>query len=159
MKSFSGPLSFFTLKPLLLFFILYFSNFWLLSLRFVFNICISLLTVGECSFVPKQRCTYINKPTAYKCCHQEVFRQIDVCSISKKILEKYLWMILFLIEMQFFNMLLYFNRENQISKISSQLSFKLFVKFFDNSYFTELLSKAYLELSWTSTMEFFCKNS
>ena len=49
--------------------------------------------------------------------------------------------------MQFFSILLYFNRENQVSKISSQLSFKLFVKFFDNSYFTELLSKAYLELS------------
>ena len=39
-------------------------------------------------------------------------------------------MILFLIEMQFFSMLLYFDRENEINKISSQLSYKLFVKFF-----------------------------
>ena len=31
--------------------------------------------------------------------------------------------------------------------------------FFDNSYFAELLSEAYLESSWTSTMELFSENS
>ena len=52
-------------------------------------------------------------------------------------------------------MLLYFHRENEINNISSQASFK----FFDKSYFAEVLLEAYLEPSRTSTMELFCENS
>ena len=32
----------------------------------------------------KQYCCYTNKQTLYKCCHQEVLRQVRNCSIIKK---------------------------------------------------------------------------
>ena len=140
----------------------------------VFNICI-LVTVFQrfdelafsvcrrvfCLF-QNQCCSYINKQTSYRCCHQRVFRQIGVRSIFKKlqgipgnskILEKYLWMNSVLIKMQFFSILLYFRRENEAWGI-----FKLLWSFFDNSYFAEFLSEAYLEPSRTSTMELFWEN-
>ena len=56
----------------------------------------------------KQWSTRINKPTTCRCFHEEVFHQIDVHPISKKlwrihenskILEKYLWINSFLIKM------------------------------------------------------------
>ena len=80
MKTLIGPLSFSTLKPLLLF-LIFECYLWLLGF---FNCLltirlISFFIVGEC-FVhsKKQCCSYINKPTTCKCCHQEVFRQIGV---------------------------------------------------------------------------------
>ena len=94
MKTLIGPLSFLTLKPLLLF-LIFECYLWLLgfSIDFfntahtAFTICI-FLTVFQrfdelalslcrrvfCSF-QKQCC---NKPTTDRCCHQEVFRQICV---------------------------------------------------------------------------------
>ena len=62
-----------------------------------------------------------------------------------------------LIKMQFFIMLLYFHRKNGINKIASQVSFKLFVKFFNNSCSVELLSEPYLEPSRKSAMELFLR--
>ena len=49
---------------------------------------------------------------------------------SWQVLEKHIWMNSGLIKMQFFIMLLYFHRKNEINKIASQVSFKLFVKLF-----------------------------
>ena len=49
------------------------------------------------------------------------------------------------------SMLLYFHWENEINKVSSQVSFKLLVKLFWKQLFLELLSEAYL-----SAMELFC---
>ena len=56
-------------------------------------------------------------------------------------------------------MLLYFHRENETNNFSLQISFKLLWSFFDNIYFPELLSEAYLEPNQTSRMELFCENS
>ena len=44
-------------------------------------------------------------------------------------------------------MLLYVHWKNEINKISSQVSFKLFMSFFDKNYSAELLSEAYLIVS------------
>ena len=146
----------------------------------VFNICI-LVTVFQrfdelafslcrrvfCLF-QNQCCSYINKQTSYRCCHQRVFRQIGVRSIFKKlqgipgnskILEKYLWMNSVLIKMQFFSMLFYFHRENQINNFLYRYLSSFLWSFFDNSYFAELLSGQYLEPSRVSRMELFCKSS
>ena len=97
MKILIGPLSFLTLEPLLLSLIfdcyvwlLGFSIDFLNTLYIAFNICILLIVFQRfdelafslyrrlfCSF-QDQCCSYINKPTIYRCCHQEVFRQIRV---------------------------------------------------------------------------------
>ena len=49
------------------------------------------------------------------------------------------------------SMLLYFHWENEINKVSSQVSFKLLMKLFWKQLFLELLSEVYL-----SAMELFC---
>ena len=68
-----------------------------------------------------------------------MFHKVDVSSHSKKlyeitenskILEIYFGVNSFLIKMQFFSIIIYFLMENEIIKISSEVSFKLFVKFF-----------------------------
>ena len=78
-----GPLPFFTLKALLLFFILNFSNFdcylWDLDITFAYL----HILLESLFFDPKKCHTYYNKPTAYKCCDQEVFREVGVRSNSK----------------------------------------------------------------------------
>ena len=61
--------------------------------------------------------------------------------------------------MQFLSMLLHFHTENETNIFSSKMSFALFVNFFDNSYFAELLSETCLEPSPTSAMELFYENS
>ena len=105
--------------------------FWLFYNYTVFNICI-FLTVFQrfdklaFSLCQRALCSLqkilqyrINKITTYRCCHQEVFRQIGVRPFSKKlqnprenILEKYIWMLQ-----------LYFHRENEIDRISPQVVF------------------------------------
>lgn len=68
-----------------------------------------------------------------------MFHKVDVSSHSKKlyeitenskILEIYFGVNSFLIKMQFFSIIIYFLMENEIIKISSEVSFKLFVKLF-----------------------------
>ena len=54
-------------------------------------------------------------------------------------------------------MLLYFHSENEMNNFSLQVCFKFSWSFFDNSYFAELLSEAYLESNQTSRMELFAK--
>ena len=77
----------------------------------------------------KECCSYINKPATYRRCNLEVIRQIGVRnSYNSKILEKYLWLNSHLIKLQFFSMLLYFHRKNEINNISFQVFFKPFVK-------------------------------
>ena len=44
-------------------------------------------------------------------------------------------------------MLLYVHWKNEINKTSTQVSFKLFMSFFDKNYSAELLSEAYLIVS------------
>ena len=115
MKTLIVPLSFLTLKALLLF-LIFECYLWLLGF---FNCLltirlISFFSVGEC-FVhsKKQCCSYINKPTIDRCCHQKVLEKLHGIPDNSKILEKYLWMNSDLIRIQFFSMLLNFHRKNE----------------------------------------------
>ena len=71
----------------------------LIDFFILFNICILLTSFQRfnelafsfcrkvfCLFQNQQYYPYINKPTTYRCCHQEVFRQTGVR--SKKIFKK-----------------------------------------------------------------------
>ena len=130
METLIRTLSFLTLKPLLLFLIL---ECYLCLLDFsidflmytVSNVCI-LLTVFQrfdelafslcrrafCSF-QKQCCSYINKKTTYRCCHQRVPPNTCKEFLDRKILEKYLLKNSVLINMQLFSILLYFHRKSK----------------------------------------------
>ena len=61
--------------------------------------------------------------------------------------------------MQFFSMLLYFHRENEINIFSLQVSLAFREASLITAFYAELLSEACLEPSQTSTMELFCENS
>ena len=57
-------------------------------------------------------------------------KKLQQITENSKILEKHLSINSVLIKIQFLSMLLYFHRKTKINKVSSQVSFKLFVELF-----------------------------
>ena len=127
-----GTLLFLTLKLLLLF-LIFESYLWLLGVFICLSKIrwISFFIISESVLlIPKNSAVLIliYQLHTYAVIKRCSTKQMQGIPDNSKILEKYLWINSDLIKIQFFSMLLYFQRKNEINNFSFQVFFKLFVK-------------------------------